>query len=54
MSRNIYRPKDYSFFFKFGFLQLESIMDTNLDKFIEQSIDVLADVYNEVDGDEKN
>ena len=37
---------------KFGFLQLEIIMDTNRDKFIEQSINALADVYNEVDGDE--
>ena len=27
-------------------------MDANRDKFIEQSIDALADVYNEVDGDE--
>ena len=37
---------------KFGFLQLEIIMDTNRDKFIKQSINALADVYNEVDGDE--
>ena len=39
---------------KFGFLQLEIIMDTNRDKFIEQSINALADelVYNEVDGNE--
>lgn len=37
---------------RFGFLQLEIIMDKNQDKFVEQSIDALADVYNEVDGDE--
>ena len=37
---------------KFGFLQLEIIMDTNREKFFEQSIEALADVYNKVDGDE--